>query len=82
MLINPDIRTRTRHFRRAYHPTRDTILTVVDGVDDFLSLQKLQIRRQNESIDLKRSFGISALVCFGRRHSIEVYCIAYLGGGG
>jgi hypothetical protein len=23
VLINPIIRTRTRHFRRAYHPTRD-----------------------------------------------------------
>jgi hypothetical protein len=27
MLINPIIRTRTRHCRRAYHPTRDSIMT-------------------------------------------------------
>jgi hypothetical protein len=26
VLINPIIRTRTRHFRRAYHPTRDIIV--------------------------------------------------------
>jgi hypothetical protein len=25
MLINPIIQTRTRYFRHAYHPTRDTI---------------------------------------------------------
>jgi hypothetical protein len=25
VLINPIIRTRTRHFRRAYHPTRDSM---------------------------------------------------------
>jgi hypothetical protein len=25
VLINPNIRTRTRHFRHAFHPTRDNI---------------------------------------------------------
>jgi hypothetical protein len=28
VLINPIIRTRTRHSRHAYHPTRDNIYTV------------------------------------------------------
>jgi hypothetical protein len=41
VLINPSIRTRTRHFRRAYHPTRGNMITEIpntyrmnqDGID-------------------------------------------------
>jgi hypothetical protein len=32
VLINPIIQTRTRHFRRAYHPTRDRTHTNDDKI--------------------------------------------------
>jgi hypothetical protein len=37
-LINPIIRTRTRHFRRAYHPTRDSIINVRKRIVSLLSV--------------------------------------------
>jgi hypothetical protein len=33
VLINPIIRKRTRYFRHAYHPTRDTLVSEVGGSD-------------------------------------------------
>jgi hypothetical protein len=33
MLINPIIRTRTRYFRHAYHPTHDILVSEVGGSD-------------------------------------------------
>jgi hypothetical protein len=33
VLINPIIRSRTRHFSRAYHATRDILVSEVDGSD-------------------------------------------------
>jgi hypothetical protein len=37
VLINPIIRTRTRYFRHAYHPTRDNILCCVRALYNFHS---------------------------------------------
>jgi hypothetical protein len=33
VLLNPIIQTRTRHFRRVYHPTRDSISFIVNYLD-------------------------------------------------
>jgi hypothetical protein len=33
VLINPIIRTRTRHSHHAYHPTRDILVSEVGGSD-------------------------------------------------
>jgi hypothetical protein len=45
VLINPIIRNRTRHFRRAYHPTRDSIIFQhpVPLVNDLITLSFIYI---------------------------------------
>jgi hypothetical protein len=35
VLINPISRTRTRHFRHAYHPTRDNIIIIAGHAGDY-----------------------------------------------
>jgi hypothetical protein len=35
VLINPITRTRTRHFRHAYHPTVAILLKQVDGTSNY-----------------------------------------------
>jgi hypothetical protein len=48
MLINPIIRTRTLHLRRAYHPTNDNVVLAKELIaDEMLPKVRSQALRRN-----------------------------------
>jgi hypothetical protein len=44
VLINPIIRTRTRHFRREYHPIRDNTLTFSMKVNMPITFRNVRVK--------------------------------------